>query len=176
MNGVASSWFAIVFLAGLCACGGPGVDQGRRVDASGKEPTDLAAVPEEVLTAARAARPDLSLSKAEHETRDGNEYYDVGGTLPDGSELELDVTRVDGVWTVVEIQRDIDADRVPEEVSAALAAHAPGWRADRIIESDQGNGMVIYEFFGPGDSAEPLKIEVKLENGSAEVLEDEWLH
>jgi hypothetical protein len=36
--------------------------------------------------------------------------------------------------------------------------------------------MVIYEFFGQGESAEPLKIEVKLQNGSAEVLADEWLH
>jgi hypothetical protein len=176
MNSVAASGLAMVLLAGLCACAGPEGDEGRRVDASGKEPTDLAAVPEEVLTVARAARPDLILSQAEYEIRDGNEYYDVGGTLPDGSELELDVTRLDGVWAVVEVQRDIQSDMVPEEVRAALAAHAPGWRADRVIESDQGDGMVIYEFFGPGESAEPTKIEVKLENGSAEVLADEWLH
>lgn len=151
-------------------------EEGRKVDASGKVQTALDGLPQEVLEAALAARPELSISEAEYETRDGNEYYDVGGTLPDGSELELDMTRVDGVWTVVEFQRDIGMDLVPAEVAAALAAGVPGWTPTRIIESDQGNGTVIYEFFGPGIDEALEKHEVEWTNESAELLVDEWAH
>ncbi|MGH8129945.1 MAG: PepSY domain-containing protein [Steroidobacteraceae bacterium] len=168
----------LISLAAACAePEDPEPSRGTRVETSGKLDTALEAVPEEVVSAALAARPDLTISEAEYELRDGREYYDVGGTLPDGSELELDMTRVDGAWTVVEFQRDIGADALPADVGAALAANYPGWTADRIIESDQDNGIVIYEFFGADDAAgEPVKVEIKWEQGVAEVLEHEWAH
>ena len=150
--------------------------EGQKVDASGKEETALESLPEEVLAAAQAARPDLAITEAEYETRDGNEYYDVGGTLPDGSEMELDMTRIDGAWTVVEFQRDIGMDLVPADVASALEAGVPGWTPTRIIESDQGDGTIVYEFFGPGDSDELDKYEVKWADGAAELLVDEWAH
>ena len=169
----------IAFLAAtglLAAACAQEEEEGRRVEASGKEATALAALPEEVVAAALAARPDLAITEAEYETRDGNEYYDVGGTLPDGSEIELDMTRIDGVWTVVEFQRDIGMDLVPADVAAALAQDFPGWNATRIIESDQGDGTIIFEFFGPGAGADPVKHEVKWTDGQAELLVDEWVH
>jgi len=165
-----------IFVLGLAACGTPDAGGGRKVDASGKKEIDLNAVPSEVLAAAMASQPDLVLSEAEYETRDGNEYYDVGGTMPDGSELELDITKIDGVWTVVETQRDIEMDSTPDAVAKALESKVSGWSPDRIIESDQGDGVVIYEFFGKDDDGEDTKIEVKFEGGQAEVLVDEWLH
>ncbi len=165
-----------MLLFGLAACGTPDAGGGRKVDASGKVATDLDALPAEVLAAAMASQPELNVSEAEYETRDGNEYYDVGGTMPDGSELELDITRIDGVWTVVETQRDIEFDTTPEAVAKALDSKVPGWNPDRIIESDQGDGIVIYEFFGNDADGEETKIEVKYEGGQAEVLVDEWLH
>ncbi len=160
----------------MSACGGDEASEGRKVDASGKEATGLESVPAEVLAAAKAARPDLVLSGAEFETRDGKEYYDVGGTLPDGSEWELDITRIDGVWAVAEVQRDIGMDLVPEAVNGVLETKFPGWSPDRIIESDQGSGIVVYEFFGKDTDGEVTKVEVKLEEGHAELLIDEWLH
>ena len=165
-----------ILVLGLAACVTPNADEGRKVDASGKEDIDLDAVPAEVLAAARASQPELDVSEAEFETRDGNEYYDLGGTLPDGSELELDITKIDGVWTVVETQRDIELQATPEVVVSALHGKVPGWSPDRIIESDQGDGVVIYEFFGEDAEGEETKIEVKYEAGQAEVLVDEWLH
>jgi len=164
------------FALGLAACATPGPGEGRKVDASGKVDVSLDALPPEVLAAARAAQPELDVSEAEYETRDGNEYYDVGGTMPDGSELELDMTRIDGVWTVVETQRDIGFEATPAAVANALHSKVPGWSPHRIIESDQGDGVVIYEFFGKDDDGEDKKIEVKYERGQAEVLVDEWLH
>lgn len=154
----------------------PVATEGRKVEASGKETTGLEAVPEAVLAVAREARPDLNIAEAEYETRGGNEYYDVGGKLPDGSKLELDMTLQDGAWTVVEVQRDIGIELAPAAVRDALSGHAAGWTPDRIIESDQGDGVIVYEFFGPGDTDEPLKIEIKFEDDTAEVLVDEWLH
>lgn len=148
----------------------------RKVEATGKQETSLESIPAEVLTAARTARPDLDITQGEHELRDGREYYDVGGLLPDGSELELDMTLFDGVWTVVEIQRDIDLEVVPENVRDTLMKALPGWEPDRIIESDQGDGVVIYEFFGPGTDGDTRKVEVKLAGGNAELLTDEWTH
>ena len=164
-------------LLGGCQGDVPNADvEDRKVVTSGKQETALEAVPEAVLAAAQAAKPDLEISMAEYERRDGREYYDIGGTLPDGSELELDMMLGDPGWIVVEIQRDITMDLTPAVVGAALAAHSPDWRPDRIIESDQGDGVIIYEFFGPGNGDEPLKIEVKLEGEEAQVLADEWAH
>jgi len=171
-NMIISVAVASLILAGCSAEHG----EGHKVDASGKQDTALDSLPEEVRAVALAARPDLTVTEAEFETRDGNEYYDVGGTLPDGSEIELDMTLIDGAWTVVEFQRDIGMDLVPANVAGALEAGVPGWVPSRIIESDQGDGTIIYEFFGPGDGDELDKHEVKWTDNTAELLVDEWAH
>ena len=177
MNTTSKMLMLATLLVALSGCGGdPAPGEGRKVDASGKESAPLESLPAEVLAAAQTAQPDLAISEAEYETRDGNEYYDVGGTLPDGSELELDMTKIDGVWTVVETQRDIGMDLLPGKVADALASKFPEWQARRIIESDQGDGVVIYEFFGKGDAGDDIKIEIKWEQGHAELLLDEWQH
>lgn len=150
--------------------------EGRKVDASGKEEMAIDGLPDDVRAAALAASPGFTITEVEHETRDGKEYYDVGGLLADGSERELDITRIDGAWTVVEFQRDIGMDLVPEDVAAVLEAGVPGWAPTRIIEADQGDGTIIYEFFGPGSGEELDKHEVKWTDGEAELLVDEWVH
>lgn len=176
MKSMTGYMLASMLLLGLAACGEADVGEGRKVEASGKEATDLSAVPEKVMAVAKESQPELIITEAEYETRDGNEYYDVGGTLPDGSELELDITKIDGVWAVVETQRDIRMAKVPAAVGDTLLGTYPGWSPDRIIESDQGGGVVIYEFFGKDDVGDATKIEVKLERGQAELLVDEWTH
>ena len=160
----------------VAACGGPESSEGRKVDASGKEATDLDALPAEVLAVAKASQPELTVSEAEYETRDGNEYYDVGGTMPDGSELELDMTKIDGAWTVVETQRDIGMELVPGRVGELLSGKFPEWQPERIIESDQGDGVIVYEFFGKTESGADTKIEIKWVESQAELLIDEWVH
>ncbi len=166
----------------LSACGGADSDAGGTahpvadsVHSSGKQETALSDVPQAVLEVVKAARPELDVQEAEYETRDGREYYDVGGLLPGGEEIELDMTKVDGVWTVVEIQRDIDDSLVPAPVVTALNGGVPDWEATRIIESDQGDGTIVYEFFGPGADG-TVKYEVKWTDGEATLLTEEWAH
>ena len=168
--------FVLLSCLFLAACGAGDDATGKRVDASGKEATGLEEVPAEVLQVARAARPEMQLEAAEHEVRDGRDYYDIAGKMPDGTEVELDMTTVDGRWAVVEIQRDVEMSQVPEQVRRALADVHDDFDPHRIIESDQDNGIVIYEFFGPGAGAEEMKAEVKWEADQAELLQDEWVH
>lgn len=171
-----------VLLACLSACDKPGTGAApasdtppARVHATGKQAQDISNVPAEVLAAAKTARPQLQVTGVEHEQRDGNDYYDVAGLL-DGAELELDIARINGRWTVVEVQRDIAIEHVPAPVAAALAEAHPVFKARRIIESDQGDGIVIYEFFGPDERGQDAKIEVKSDGRKAEVLTSEWIH
>lgn len=145
------------------------------VTTTGKIETRLEDVPAEVLSSARESRPDLELQEAEYEVRAGRAYYDLEGILPDGKKIELDLTFMDGSWTVVEVQRDVGPEDLEAPVREALAGAQPGWEPHRIIESDQGSGLVIYEFFGPGEGGE-RKVEVKWEDGEAEVLQEEWVH
>jgi hypothetical protein len=144
---------------------------------SGKTEVALADVPAEVLAAARAAQPEMTPVSAETETRDGRRYYDVEGTLPDGSEIELDIMEEGGSWQVVETQRDIAFAAAPQPVRDAAAAADAGFAPTRVIESVQADGIVIYELFGPGpEGPRARKIEVKWDGARAELLTEEWAH
>ncbi|MDP9414392.1 MAG: hypothetical protein M3Q08_09950 [Pseudomonadota bacterium] len=112
---------ALAVLACLAACGSPAQQpQEGKVNTSGKEPTALAAVPEGVLETARAAQPAMTFTEAEAEVRDGRNYFDIGGRLPDGSEIELDLLQKPEGWAVVETQRDIAFASAPGPVRAAF--------------------------------------------------------
>lgn len=133
-------------------------------------------VPAAVLEAARAVRPNVNYTEAEMEIRNGVTYYDVGGEDENGQEVELDIMQDGDGWRVVEVQRDISFDETPEPVKAALLASAPGVEPARIIESDQTDGVIIYEFYTRDADGAEAKYEVKFENGEAEFLTEEWVH
>jgi hypothetical protein len=153
-------------------------DKQAKVETTGKEQTALANVPSEVLAAARAAQPTMRFAQAEAEVRDGRNYYDVAGTLPDGSEIELDILQGPRGWAVVETQRDIAFAAAPEAVRAASAKADAAFAPERVIESRQADGIVIYELFGPKPQGggEPRKVEIKYDGRTAELLTKEWAH
>ena len=167
---------AAISLAALGACTTPAPDSAQ-VETSGKQDVGFAEVPAEVLAVARAARPGFTPAEAEAETRDGRRYYDVGGTLADGTEIEFDIMEENGAWRVVEIQRDIALASAPGPVRAAAAAHDAAFVPTRVIESSQMDGLVIYELFGPrGADPQGRKVEIKWDGKTAEVLKQEWAH
>jgi hypothetical protein len=152
-------------------------EQTDKVATSGKEQTALESVPADVLAAAKAAQPTMTFTEAEAEIRDGRNYYDVAGTLPDGSEVELDMLQEPSGWTVVETQRDIAFASAPEAVRGAIAKADAAFVPSRVIESRQNDGVVIYELFGPTIAgAEPRKVEIKFAANKAEILTKEWAH
>jgi hypothetical protein len=139
-----------------------------KVATSGKTKVPLADVPPEVLAAATTARPGFVPAEAEAETRDGRRYFDVGGKLADGSDVEFDIMQEGGSWRVVEAQRDIALSAAPEPVRQASG----GFPATRVIESTQQDGVVIYELY---DAAQ-TKLEIKWDGQRAEMLTKEWAH
>jgi hypothetical protein len=139
-----------------------------KVVTSGKRDVPLAEVPAGVVAAAKAAQPGFTPAEAEAEARDGREYFDVGGKLADGSEVEFDIVRQDDGWRVVETQRDIALAAAPPEVRATAGA----FPATRVIESRQNDGLVIYELY----DAQQRKLEIKWDGKRAEKLTAEWAH
>jgi hypothetical protein len=166
---------ALCFAAAAC---GPQVEEVvEKVETSGKAEVAIAQVPREVLAAANAARPGFTAQEAERETREGRQYYDIEGKLPDGSEIEFDIMEEQGRWAVVETQRDIAFTTAPRLVREAVTSKDAGFSPGRVIESTQHDGIVIYELFGP-QGADPLgrKVEVKWDGQRAKILTREWAH
>jgi hypothetical protein len=164
----------------LSACGSgeeSSVSQNTSVASSGKVALDPKQVPPEVLQVALVAEPKLEVTEAETETRDGRRYFDVGGTLPDGSEIEFDIMEEKGRWRVVETQRDIAFSAAPAAVREASAVHDKSFAPTRVIESKQQDGLTIYELYGPErGNAQGRKVELKWDGRQAEVLTKEWAH
>ena len=152
-------------------------EAGNRVATSGKSDVPLAEVPAEVMAAAQSARPGFTPAEAETETRDGRRYFDVEGTLADGSEIEFDIMEEGGAWRVVETQRDIAFAAAPDPVREAALVHDPALAPVRVIESVQADGLVIYELYAAvADDTPERKIEVRWDGREASVLEQEWAH
>ena len=185
----AASIALLMLIPALAACGGPAepapddapVDRApsadNRVAASGKEDVPLAQVPAEVIAAAQGARAGFTPAEAERETREGRLYYDVGGTLADGTEVEFDIMEENGSWRVVETQRDVAFANVPAAVREAAAAHDATLAPTRVIESVQADGLVIYELYAAqGGDPQGRKIELRWDGSRAEVLAREWAH
>lgn len=164
-------WLPALFALAACnqaTTPEPGESDSTKVATSGKTEVPLAQVPPGVLAAAAAAQPGFTPAEAEAETRDGRKYFDVGGKLADGSEVEFDIMEEGGSWRVVETQRDIRLAAAPEAVRKA----AGNFPAGRVIESRQADGLVIYELY----DAQQRKLEIKWNGKGAEVLTKEWAH
>jgi hypothetical protein len=171
----------LALLGGLAACGpsdgGNNSAEPAKVATSGKSKVPFDQVPAQVLEAARTAREGVTLTEAEAETREGRRYFDVAGKLADGSEIEFDIMEEAGRWRVVETQRDMPFAEVPAPVRAASAAADAKFEPRRVIESAQGDGVTIYELFGPANGdPEGRKVEIKWDGSKAELLTKEWAH
>jgi hypothetical protein len=164
-------WLPVLYALSACGQTAPGAKDesaADRVATSGKTEVPLGEVPAAVLAAAAAAQPGFTAAEAEAETRDGRRYFDVGGKLADGSEVEFDIMEEGGSWRVVETQRDIRLEAAPEAVRKAAGTFPAG----RVIESRQADGLVIYELY----DSQQRKLEIKWDGKTAEALTQEWAH
>ncbi|EGF90178.1 hypothetical protein ABI_31930 [Asticcacaulis biprosthecium C19] len=139
--------------------------------------TEVAAadLPPEVTATVLKAIPGMTIAEAQRKERDGRVYYDVEGKRPDGSDVELDLLQEGDAFKVVEIQRDIAWADAPADVRAVAEASAKTVAPVRVIESKESDGSVIYELFAEGKPVKP-SLEVRVKDGKAEVLTEEWPH
>lgn len=175
----------VVLMMGMLAltgCSGGGANE--QTAASGVLPPGPAtnastvasdALPAELRALAERTVPGMTIGEAERKEREGRTYYDVEGTRPDGSDVELDILQESDGFRIVEIQRDIAWGAAPAAAIAAAKAAPGGFAPERVIESTQTDGTVIYELFAPGRKDEPA-MEVRVKDGTAEVLEARWKH
>ena len=174
--------FAIAAAAVLGACSPPQEDKadaaptalppGPETKISDVSPADL---PPALAALIQQTVPGMTVAEVERKEREGRVYYDVEGARPDGSEVELDIQQTGDRFEVVEIQRDVAFADMPQTVQTAARAATGAFAPERIIESRQTDGGVIYELFAAGQPAEPA-MEVRFENGKAEVLTERWPH
>lgn len=144
-----------------------GASLNQKVDVS------LDAVPESVISVIKEKSPQFAMREAEKELKHGDTYFDIEGIDGEGNEIEFDMLLdEDGSWRIVEIQRDLTLEQIPEPVSKLYSHRLGSVIPRRIIESDQGNGVIIYEFFSKKANKE-YKHEIKME---VEFLEQEWKH
>ncbi len=132
-------------------------------------------LPPDLMALVANAVPGIKVEGAERKDREGRVYYDVEGARADGTEVELDVLQDGTGFTIVEIQRDIPWAEAPELVRSAAADSEKAFEPVRVIESKQTDGSVIYELFAEGKPAKP-SLEVRVVEGKAEVLKEEWKH
>ena len=125
-------------------------------------------LPQGVRDAVLARVPGMKIAETERKERDGKIFFDVEGTRPGGSPVELDLIEEAGKYRVVEMQRDIAWADAPAPVRAAAGAAADAFTPARVIESTQEDGTIVYELFAPGKADEPAT-EVNWKDGKAVV-------
>ncbi|TYK67015.1 hypothetical protein [Colwellia echini] len=137
-----------------------------------KQELALVEIPASAMATILENHPDFIAQEAEMELKHGKTYLDIEGIGQTGKEIEFDMLLKDGTWQIVEIQRDLVILQCPEMVLNVLPDISP----QRIIESDQTNGIVIYEFYTVDENNKEGKYEVKVENNQAVLLTKEWTH
>jgi hypothetical protein len=176
---------AAVIAACLCACGGTephaassapaAVPVAAESGLSENMSVATADLPPALIATVQRAVPGMVIGEAQRKSRDGRVYFDVEGKRPDGADVELDILTVGDTYRVVEIQRDIAYAAVPASARAAAEAAPGAFVPERVIESIQNDGSVIYELFAPGKPDDPAR-EVRVHAGRAEVLLERWQH
>lgn len=120
------------------------------------------------LAAAEAAVPGVVFSSAALEIEDGVATYEFTGTDGDGNPVEIDI----GEWVLLEVERPITVDDLPEAVRETLDATAPGLTINGVEESDRGQGVIVYEFDGVNADGEEVDVEISAFGESVVVLND----
>lgn len=123
-------------------------------------------LPQGARDAVLARVPGMKIAETERKERGGKIFFDVEGTRPDGSPVELDLIEEAGAYKVVEMQRDVAWADAPAPVRAAVGAAADAFIPARVIESTQEDGTIVYELFAPGKADEPAA-EVNWKDGKA---------
>jgi len=169
-----SNLILIASFCGLSACASTSQPQSSQEDVKIEE-VSVADLPSKVLSLVTSKREGFQPIEVQKKTRSGRVYYDIEGELNDGSELEFDVLMTPAGPEIVEIQRDLPFDAIPNSVREIALKASGGDMPARIIESVQVDDSIIYEFFLEGKPKDPA-FEVKFSGGEASLLTERWEH
>lgn len=137
---------------------------------------EISDLPQNIVALINEAQPDFRYEEVQKKIRDGRVYYDVEGLIGDDREIEFDVLMTLNGPEIVEIQRDISIEYLPETARLELEKiNIDQLVVTRIIESKQTDNSVIYELFVEGNAADP-RFEIMIKNGKASLLEERWKH
>lgn len=99
-------------------------------------------LPEAVLKVVKAKYPQAKIDEASKEVEDGVTTYEVE-LKHEGRGVELTL-KADG--TIVEVEKEVAAETLPEAVKAALTAKYPNEKIKKAEEVTKGEtGPVLYE-------------------------------
>jgi hypothetical protein len=158
--------YLITFVLALTACTPPASETETHAP-----PSVVAEAPAEAAALVESAMPGFTIMTVEREDVAGQTEWEIGGTDAQGTPYEFDIMQSSAGWSVLEIQRDIQWQDVPQAVRDAVAAAPNGFEPARVIESRQpADGSVIYELFTVEQPAHTAVMEVRFMDGEAAVM------
>jgi hypothetical protein len=158
--------FVIACVAALAACTPPAADTEAPAERS-----VVAEAPGEAAALVEAAMPGFTIMTVEREDVTGQTEWEIGGADAQGTPYEFDIMQSSAGFSVLEIQRDIPWQDVPQAVRDAVAAAPNGFEPVRVIESRQPvDGSIVYELFTLDQPAHEAVMEVRYVDGEAAVM------
>lgn len=119
------SWVALSAAAGLVILAAAALADDKKTE---KITPDK--LPKKVMDAVKDRFPDAEITSAEKETEDGKVVYDIE-LKHKGRKYEMDIQE-DG--TIIEVEKQVDAKDLPEEVAKAIKAKFPDATIKEIME------------------------------------------
>jgi hypothetical protein len=95
-------------------------------------------LPKKIMDAVMKRFPGAQITSAEKETEDGKVVFDIE-LKHKGRKYEMDI-KEDG--TVIEIEKEVDLDKVPAAVTRAVEAKYPKSTIKDVMEVNKVNGTV----------------------------------
>lgn len=120
--------------------------------------SDMVPVPVAALTAARLAVPEARFASVAVSGEGETEVYGLTGATDEGDAVRVDVES-DG--RIVQIDREIAADAVPQRVTRIADALLAGFDVERVTLSIRDNYRGYYVFCGTDDRQQRFELEIR---------------
>ena len=125
-------------------------------------------VPPEAQAGARAAMPGVEFQEAQLDLDGGRATYELAAQM-DGKNVEVDVL---STGEVVEVEREIDMNAVPQMVQKALEKHVSGFQPKMIEHSTRSDLATFYEFEGTDSEGQEIDVEISEDGGVVTIAQD----
>ncbi len=125
-------------------------------------------VPPEAHAGAMAAMPGVEFQEVQLDLDGGQATYELSAQM-DGKNVEVDVL---STGEVIEVEREISMEEVPQAVQDALNKHLSGFQPETIEHSTRTNLATMYEFEGTDSEGQAIDVEVSEDGGVVTIAQD----